>query len=353
MINDNYIFKYEDKVDNGSVISIKTIQGRYFHIPRNIFILLEENTSKSGRISNGINKEYIFDLYSKGIILKNSELNNATQKSGVRQDGVIILQGSNLSLVLRFFSLFSYARVLTLYLFFAFVFSIYFYNFKEIVYIISSVPVSVSVNIDILKMLLLYVFVSGLVHEIGHSSLLYKYQGKKAKIGITFNYCFPAFFADVRDSALLTNKNKKLSILSAGVFYQIIFFPMIIFPFYLWKGDIAVVLLFYILLLQVFFNLIPFLKNDGYWIYREVFSIQERKKIIHIVILRLLLILGISYFIYMVVLAFGNFYVNVILNDMGVLEQPVFDIFRQFLVSAYVIVGFYKYISQTVLWNKI
>lgn len=343
-LDESYIFRFKEKLDNGHVVSIKTIQDRYFHIPKDIFILLEKHSSHTGEISNKLKLEYIVDLHEKGIVYKASEIDRISDSPENGTDGFILLKNRPLHIALKLFSLFSYVKLLIPYLFFILGFSFYLYDSNDILSVMPSA--SVGMGYDILLMLLLYIFSSGIVHELGHSSLFYKYQGKEAPIGVTFNYCFPAFFSDVRDSALLTDKNKRLKILFAGVFYQIILFPLLVLPFYFWLGEIALVLLSYMLVIQTFFNLVPFLKNDGYWLYKEVFSAKERKKKVHLLAFRLFLVLGIGYISYVVFLTAWHFYSNIFIQGVAFLEQPAFDIFRQFLVSTYITVGLYKFLSQ-------
>ena len=350
-LNDSYFFKYSDKVDNGSVISIKTIKGRYFHIPRDVFFLLDANTSDSGLLSHRIGVERILDLHRKGLVLKDSECNVTEETDNEKLGGIILLQGYPLNQALRFFSLFGSVKMVVLYFVALFSFCFLSYDFQKIIEIAPSA--SKGMGFDILVMLLIYILFSGVIHELGHSSLLYKYQKKQAKIGITFNYCFPAFFADVRDSALLVEKKQKLAILFAGVFYQIIFFPIIVYPFYLWLGEIAVVLLCYMLMLQVFFNLVPFLRNDGYWLYREMLSSQDRKKRRHIMAFKFFLALGLGYFSYVIGLTSWGLYTNLFVNNMHYLEQSAFDIFRQCLISMYLIVGAYDFFTKTSRDNEI
>lgn len=343
-LDESYIFNYKEKLDNGHVVSIKTIQDRYFHIPKDIFTLLEKHSSNTGEISNMLKAEYIYDLHKKGVIYKASEIEHISESTGEEVEGFVLLKERPLSFALKFFSLFSYARLLIPYLVLILSISFYLYDTNNILTAIPSA--SVGMGYDILIMLMLYIFTSGIIHELGHSSLLYKYHGKEAPIGVTFNYCFPAFFSDVRDAALLIDKNKKLKVLFAGVLYQIIFFPLLVLPFYFWLGEVALVLLFYMLAIQIFFNLVPFVKNDGYWIYKEMFSAREREKRIHYFTFRLFLVLGIGYISYVVLLTGWHFYSNVVIEGIAVLDQPAFDIFRQLLVSMYIVVGLYKYLSQ-------
>ena len=342
-MEDMYFFIYQDKIDNGDVISIKTIQGKYFNIPKNIFLILEKNTSESGVLSNQLTKKYLSGLRNKGIICSKKELDEVRSFTD-ESEGIILLKGMPLGIILNFLKKFNSLMFITYYLVVVFFLSFFTYDIKAIKTSFNSA--SMSMGYDALLMLFLYVLISGLIHELGHSSLFYKYSGKKANIGVTFNYVFPAFFSDVRDSALLGNKNERLAIHFAGVFYQVIFFPIILLPFYMWKSDAALVLLSYMLIIQVFFNLVPFLKNDGYWIYKESFLVKGHEKWIHIAIIRLFLVLGLGYLSCIVVLAGWHFYVNVIYNGMFFFEQPTFDVFRQSLVSCYIIVGVYKSILK-------
>ncbi|WP_407483254.1 hypothetical protein [Elizabethkingia meningoseptica] len=114
------------------------------------------------------------------------------------------------------------------------------------------------------------------IHEIGHVSACKSFNISPKRIGIGFYFIFPVFFSDITDIWIL-EKNKKIIINLGGVYFQFIFNLIIFFISSFFTGIFNSILLhiFYINIISCLFCLIPFFRNDGYWIYSDYFDIKN------------------------------------------------------------------------------
>lgn len=340
--DENYVFRTTEVIDNGEHVSIKISNGRYFQLPKNIFDLIKQHVSVDGYVSTDMPEKYLERLIDLGIFCKQKDFENNTNESYKLPHLVPVVKGWLLDLLVANFSRFSSVKFFAVYFIVIATFSFNFIDFQKISAFNSA---TLNMGYDVLFMIITYIFFSGITHELGHSSAFYKYTGKKAEIGVCFNYCFPSFYSDVRDAALLSRKSERISILIAGVYFQIIFFPILAIPFYLWGGERSLILLSYMLLIQVLFNLIPFLKSDGYWLCKELFFVKGEKNTFYLMVYKLFFLFGLSYLLFVCFLAARDFYNNVFLGGMLLWEQPAFDFFRQCLVVIYLLVGVNKLFS--------
>jgi putative peptide zinc metalloprotease protein len=117
-------------------------------------------------------------------------------------------------------------------------------------------------------------------HEIGHSTASLKFKLPSKKIGFGFYFIFPVFFSDVTNIWLL-NKKDRIIVNIAGIYFQLLlnlFF--ITFFFFINDALIKGILLYFITsnLFVSIYSLIPFFRNDGYWIYSDLFNITNLLK---------------------------------------------------------------------------
>jgi putative peptide zinc metalloprotease protein len=116
-------------------------------------------------------------------------------------------------------------------------------------------------------------------HELGHSVGALRYGMHPKGIGFGFYLIFPVFFADVTDVWSLT-KSQRIVINLGGVYFQGLFSLILIGLYYAlpaaWAGSHE--LLGTIVTMNLFvmiYSLNPFLRNDGYWIYSDLFGIPN------------------------------------------------------------------------------
>lgn len=117
----------------------------------------------------------------------------------------------------------------------------------------------------------------GLIHEFGHSSSSSYYKQPSDKIGFGIYIVFPVFYSDVSKIWNL-NKWKRIIVNLGGIYFQLL---MNIIFYFIYTNiqslDNKVILKFFILanFMLLFFALNPFIRNDGYWVYSDFFSIKN------------------------------------------------------------------------------
>ncbi|ROS76625.1 hypothetical protein [Cellulomonas sp. PhB143] len=113
--------------------------------------------------------------------------------------------------------------------------------------------------------LLVGLLVSMFVHELSHAAVLIAHGGKTHRLGFMFFYLAPAFFCDVRDSWSI-ERHARVRVALAGVMSQGVLAACAALASFALDGDPSVVLAVLALfnILYWVFNLIPFVKLDGY-----------------------------------------------------------------------------------------
>jgi putative peptide zinc metalloprotease protein len=103
------------------------------------------------------------------------------------------------------------------------------------------------------------------LHEMSHAVACKYFGGKVEKIGIMLMYLQPVLYCDVSDSWRFRKVSEKITVASAGIVMQLLLAAVsgVVFLFSGW----SVLLMFAMINLVIaIFNLIPFVKLDGYWI---------------------------------------------------------------------------------------
>lgn len=117
--------------------------------------------------------------------------------------------------------------------------------------------------------IIILLFLSIAAHELAHGVVCMKYGGKVRKMGLVLFYFLPCFYCDVTDIYMIDEKKNRAYVALAGVYTNLFigafllmitqilgFFDIVLFPvIYFSVTTIAVAL----------YNLIPFVKLDGYW----------------------------------------------------------------------------------------
>lgn len=115
---------------------------------------------------------------------------------------------------------------------------------------------------------------SSLFHELGHAAACRKYSSKTGEIGWGFNFIIPVFFANVSNVYLL-NRKQKICVALSGVYFQGLF-NCILIALIPWQPILEK---FVILnLLTMVFNLIPFFRNDGFWLLNDALKKENLLK---------------------------------------------------------------------------
>jgi molybdopterin/thiamine biosynthesis adenylyltransferase/Zn-dependent protease len=127
--------------------------------------------------------------------------------------------------------------------------------------------------------LLALLFATTVVHELGHAVACDYFGAPVRSLGVMIYYLQPAAYADVTDSWQLKNRWHRVAISLAGVYVQAIMATLAIA---LWTGlrlagQRADMLVMFIALnaVLIIFNVIPFVRLDGYWIFSNMLGVSN------------------------------------------------------------------------------
>jgi molybdopterin/thiamine biosynthesis adenylyltransferase/Zn-dependent protease len=127
--------------------------------------------------------------------------------------------------------------------------------------------------------LMLLIFLTTAIHELGHAVVCTHFGAPVRSMGVMLYYLQPAAYADVTDSWRLANKWHRVAISAAGVYVQAIVnaFAVVIIIAMRISGRHAELLLLYVAmnLFTLAFNLLPFVRFDGYWMLSAMLAIPN------------------------------------------------------------------------------
>jgi len=114
----------------------------------------------------------------------------------------------------------------------------------------------------------LFIFVSALLHELGHIAACSAYGVNHGGVGFGFYFIFPVFYADI-SNVWITAKQNRIIINLAGIFNEFLFSATLCGLYLLFhKAECIVAAILIIFKALTEFN--PFLRMDGYWILSDV-----------------------------------------------------------------------------------
>lgn len=127
------------------------------------------------------------------------------------------------------------------------------------------------------------------IHEFCHGITCKKYTNKVKEMGVMLFYFQPAMYCNVSSVYLLKDKKKKAIIFGAGIFSQLLLSAVSVLVYFSLSrlGYKPSVLIYYSLsnVAVAIYNLVPFIKLDGYWILSTLLDIQNfREKSIDLVL---------------------------------------------------------------------
>jgi putative peptide zinc metalloprotease protein len=125
---------------------------------------------------------------------------------------------------------------------------------------------------------ILVILIILLFHELGHSSASAFFKVAPKEIGFGFYLIFPVFFANVSKIWVLRRK-ERIIVNFGGIYFQLIAIIILFLLLFIFPNQTNFIL--GIMKINVFvalYSLIPFIRNDGYWIYSDFFDIQNLNK---------------------------------------------------------------------------
>ena len=132
----------------------------------------------------------------------------------------------------------------------------------------STVHTALSTPLPMLAVLAVFagfLFINSL-HELGHASLLARYGGRVRRMGFMILYLSPAFFCDVSDGWRLPDRRQRVRVALAGVVVNFGLAGVVCLASLALHGDLraATLVLGVLCYVGTLFNLLPFVKFDGY-----------------------------------------------------------------------------------------
>ena len=119
-------------------------------------------------------------------------------------------------------------------------------------------------------------FLSVTFHEIGHVSAARFYGAEHGGIGGGFYLFTPVYYADVTDIWRLLRKHRIIVNL-AGVYFELIFCGILCMLSLLISSSYLGVMAFMVFIHSLY-NLVPFIRNDGYWVLSDALNIPNLAK---------------------------------------------------------------------------
>jgi len=124
--------------------------------------------------------------------------------------------------------------------------------------------------------LIILIVTGSLIHEIGHSYMMYSNGFGARNIGLFIYLIYPSFYVNMSGIEKLKVSDKVLSNLG-GFIFQIGYCLLLISLYFITKTKLFLIAYAYSCFLMIF-NLNPFLRTDGYWVYQDLYENYKEKK---------------------------------------------------------------------------
>ena len=111
------------------------------------------------------------------------------------------------------------------------------------------------------------------VHESGHASGCRYGGATPGDMGVGIYVSSPAFYTDLSDGYRLGRSGRVRGDLG-GVYFNAVF-AVAVFPFYLITGSTLLLLVIAAMLLEVFEQMLPFVRSDGYWAISDLAGVPD------------------------------------------------------------------------------
>lgn len=128
-------------------------------------------------------------------------------------------------------------------------------------------------SVSLIPMYFLFIVVAGLAHEMSHAVVAKSHGVTVPHIGGMLMFFHPAFFADISGINLVSDRNRRIEVIFAGVQANNLLAAISLGLLTLPMGQTAFEwLLFFsaVNFILILVNLIPFVEYDGYYIFQEL-----------------------------------------------------------------------------------
>jgi len=263
--------------NENSYLIINNITGKYIKINENFYHIIELFDGKKSineiyveynSIHQNITKETCLEIAGKldkvGVFESSNNINQRKKLPDYLSFGFIFFKAKWVGEIVPYLKfLFNKAIVATLLL-----------SSFLVLCFLSYKNYSSSEEVDLLKIAFLFIPISllcTLFHELGHATATHYYKAKHGGIGFgLYLYFMPVFFADVTDIWRL-KKWERIVVNASGVYFALIFCTVLILLSVVLQSKV----LFAIgsaLAFKQLYNLVPYLRTDGYWIASDYFN---------------------------------------------------------------------------------
>ncbi len=240
-----------------------TINGSFIKLSEKFYEVLkvikyEHDLEKIKNLTNSKTFENLCDLLRK----KESSNDN----SSYIYFKIKVINGNIVNFISSYLSILFYRRIFKYLLPLSIIFNFIFYYFHFQNY---------KIDFSTIDLLVYYIILISIMimHEFGHAAAC-KYHGiQPSDIGFGFYIFFPVFFANVTNIWILS-KNKRIIVNVGGIYFQLIINLLLIIISYYYNNNILTKII-NVNLFVACYSLIPFLRNDGYWIYSDYFNIPN------------------------------------------------------------------------------
>jgi putative peptide zinc metalloprotease protein len=263
--------------NESSYLIINNISGKYIKINRNFYLLLQLFDGKKSireirlmynSIYGNITQEFCLKIIEKldeiGTFKTSNNVNQRKKLPAYLSFGFIFFPAKLVGKIvphLKFLFNKNFAVVFLSLSFFSFCFLLY-KNFRY------------SGEINFLEILPIFIPISlacTIFHEFGHATATHFYNAKHGGIGFGLClYFMPVFFADVADIWRL-KKWERIIVNVSGVYFAFIFCSILILISMFLESKELFAIVSALVFKQVY-NLIPYLRTDGYWIASDYFN---------------------------------------------------------------------------------
>lgn len=128
-------------------------------------------------------------------------------------------------------------------------------------------------------LILIFILLNTFLHEFAHAVTCVKYGGAVTTMGILLFYLIPCFYCDVSSVYTIKNRKKRAIVGISGILINLFVGNLVlILAITLSYFNIIQITLYYLglsLILLGIYNLIPFVKLDGYWILSALTGIDN------------------------------------------------------------------------------
>lgn len=119
-------------------------------------------------------------------------------------------------------------------------------------------------------------------HELGHLTAAMRYGSRATRVGAGLYLFMPTAYIRIDDFFMIPTRWQRVTVALGGIYFDLISISVAILiwtysPNYSHASQVALVVS-YVLLCRIVFNLLPFLRLDGYWAFSEAIGVRKLRE---------------------------------------------------------------------------